>query len=134
MDGLLLPGRQRRDEPHVVVLKNTQAECAQRVVCRYLRTIRQRNDHALLRCLHRPHSRIEADMLLRQELRRLGLDERLEAALVDRKQILSRELQERVVMRLPGSVSARTCEVNRQPLPERPQRHQHRGLAAALRQ
>ena len=89
MDRLLLPRRQGRYELDVVVLQYTQAERAQSVLGGQCGPVHERHGHALLRRPDLSDRRVQPDLPLGQELGGLGLDERLESALVDGEEVLS---------------------------------------------
>lgn len=81
------------------MLEYTQAESAQCIIRGKGGTVCECHGHVFLRPMDLGHCRVQPHVIF-QEFRSLALHDRLEPSLVNREDILRRELEERIVMRL----------------------------------
>ena len=83
LDGLFLPIRKRRVENDVIVLEDAQAEGAEGVVGVKRLPVSERYGHAGIGVGDGLDRRVETCLVWLEKLSRFGLDEVLEAALVN---------------------------------------------------
>ena len=106
----MLPRRQRRLKHDVVVLQNAKAKGRDGIVGADPRAVGQRHDDAVVRVRDGPHGRVQEGLCGREEGVRFGLDEVLEAALVDGEQVA---VGEAALVDVVCEVVYLACGVNR---------------------